>query len=229
MSQRTKKILRGIACLALTAALVCTASAAQQDTRTIQATFSGIKIYVDGNLVRPKDASGKAIEPFVIDGTTYLPVRAVGEALGKEVQWDGPTQSVYIGHRPGVVAYLGEAVTPFAFSGISHYPENGTFKMDGKVYSRGIVKARDFEEPYAHYNLNSAYSTMEGLYGPVDAVAGQGALVSIYGDEKLLQTIEITGGSLPKKFSVGIEGIKQLKIEFKGRGSTYALADVLLK
>ena len=33
-------------------------------------------------------------EPFIYDGTTYLPVRAVGEAVGKTVGWDGKTNTV---------------------------------------------------------------------------------------------------------------------------------------
>jgi hypothetical protein len=36
------------------------------------------------------------VEPFVSDGTTYLPVRAIADALGKNVSWDNATKSVYI-------------------------------------------------------------------------------------------------------------------------------------
>jgi len=67
------------------------------NTKTLQAVFSGIKIYVDGVKITPKDPKGNVVEPFVVDGTTYLPVREVAEALGKDVNWDGSTQSVYIG------------------------------------------------------------------------------------------------------------------------------------
>ena len=41
------------------------------------------------------------MEPFIYNGTTFLPVRAISEALGKEVEWDGPTSSVYIGEYTG--------------------------------------------------------------------------------------------------------------------------------
>jgi len=40
------------------------------------------------------------MEPFIVDGTTYLPLRAVADALGKEVELDGPNQSVYVGRKP---------------------------------------------------------------------------------------------------------------------------------
>ena len=68
--------------------------------KKISAVYDDIKIYVDGVLVLPKDANGNVVEPFVSEGTTYLPVRAVGQALAKEVSWDGETKSVYVGKKP---------------------------------------------------------------------------------------------------------------------------------
>lgn len=71
----------------------CTVSAAN-GTRNISATFRNIKIVVDG-----KQLSTSA-EPFIYNGTTYLPIRAVGEAVGKEVTWNGNTNTVYLGEVP---------------------------------------------------------------------------------------------------------------------------------
>jgi hypothetical protein len=56
--------------------------------KTISATYNNIKLYVDGTLITPKDAAGNVVNPFIYNGTTYLPVRAVGSALGKTVGWD---------------------------------------------------------------------------------------------------------------------------------------------
>ncbi|MDR3277307.1 MAG: hypothetical protein LBT12_00920 [Oscillospiraceae bacterium] len=72
-------------------------------TQNIAATYRDIKIYIDLTLITPKDANGAVVEPFISNGTTYLPVRAVAEALGKEVSWDGGTSSVYIGAQPTAV------------------------------------------------------------------------------------------------------------------------------
>lgn len=71
----------------------CTVSAAN-GTKNISATFRNIKIVVDG-----KEVSTSA-EPFVYNGTTYLPIRAVGEAVGKEVTWNAGTNTVYLGEVP---------------------------------------------------------------------------------------------------------------------------------
>jgi hypothetical protein len=48
----------------------------------------------------PRDANGASVEPFTVNGTTYLPVRAIAEALGMEVSWDNGAKTVYIGAPP---------------------------------------------------------------------------------------------------------------------------------
>lgn len=53
-----------------------------------------VKIVLDGVILEPKDVNGNAVYPFIENGTTYLPVRAVGEAFGKDVQWDGDSRTV---------------------------------------------------------------------------------------------------------------------------------------
>lgn len=52
---------------------------------------SGITVYVDGNKLDFKDA-----EPFIENGRTLVPFRAIAEALGADVGWDAKTQTVTI-------------------------------------------------------------------------------------------------------------------------------------
>ena len=70
---------------------------AESMTKAINITYDNIKIVIDGKTVEPKDANGNKVEPFIVNGTTYLPVRAVGESIGKEVNWDSITKTVYLG------------------------------------------------------------------------------------------------------------------------------------
>lgn len=60
----------------------------------IPVSFSNIKIMIDGKQLNTSK------EPFTYNGTTYLPVRAVAEAVGKDVTWDGATKTVYLGEVP---------------------------------------------------------------------------------------------------------------------------------
>ena len=45
-------------------------------------------------VIEPKDVNGNVVEPFIIDGTTYLPVRAICNALGLKVNWNSETNTV---------------------------------------------------------------------------------------------------------------------------------------
>jgi hypothetical protein len=95
MSNRIKGFLSGVVACALIAGLLGTAGAAPV-TKALTAVYNDIKLYISGEQVTPKDATGNVVEPFNVNGTVYLPVRAVSEALGKTVTWDGDTQSVYV-------------------------------------------------------------------------------------------------------------------------------------
>ncbi len=71
-------------------------AAAATATKTATLNYSDIKITFNGQSVTPKDANGNVVEPFIIDGTTYLPVRAVANALGLDVQWDSSAKTVIL-------------------------------------------------------------------------------------------------------------------------------------
>lgn len=58
--------------------------------------YRDIRILVDGSEITPTDVNGQSTEPFTLDGTTYLPLRAVAQALGCDVDWDDATGSVII-------------------------------------------------------------------------------------------------------------------------------------
>lgn len=59
-------------------------------------TYKDIKIQLDGKTITPKDTAGRVVDPFIMGGTTYLPIRAVGEALGLYVGWDNNTNTVIL-------------------------------------------------------------------------------------------------------------------------------------
>jgi hypothetical protein len=67
---------------------------------TINVLYRDIRLVVNGQQVTPRDAQGNIVEPFIFNGTTFLPVRAVADALGENVHWDGPNSTVYVGQGP---------------------------------------------------------------------------------------------------------------------------------
>lgn len=92
MKKRSKVVF---AAVILVVALSVSAFAATAGRNIL--IYPGISIYIDDAKLNPTDVNGNPVEVFSYNGTTYLPVRAISEAFGKQVQWDGKTQSVYIG------------------------------------------------------------------------------------------------------------------------------------
>lgn len=56
-----------------------------------------IKILVNGEEFKPKDASGKDVMVFSYNGTTYAPLRALAEAYGLEVGYDADRRMATVG------------------------------------------------------------------------------------------------------------------------------------
>ncbi len=93
----TKKILAGTLALCSVFTLGVIAS---DNVYDITAKLSGdIKVYVDKELQTFQDANGETVYPIIYNGTTYLPVRAIGGLMGKEVHWDNDTRSISLGEK----------------------------------------------------------------------------------------------------------------------------------
>lgn len=65
-------------------------------TKKIDVLYDDIRISSNNIEFMPVDEQGSQVEPFIYEGTTYLPVRAVSEALGKNVSWDSETKTVMV-------------------------------------------------------------------------------------------------------------------------------------
>ncbi|MDD3041038.1 copper amine oxidase N-terminal domain-containing protein [Bacteroides sp.] len=87
---RLKDMLLGAVLASLIVGAAPTAFA-KVSKMNIPVSFNNIKVIIDGKELKTDK------EPFTYEGTTYLPVRAVAEAVGKNVSWDSTTQTVTLG------------------------------------------------------------------------------------------------------------------------------------
>ena len=88
-----KKFISILLAVCLLLSLGSTAFAAGTTTRQAELYYREVKILLDGKELIPQDVNGKSTEPFIIDGTTYLPIRAVASALGLKVEWKAETSA----------------------------------------------------------------------------------------------------------------------------------------
>ena len=93
--RKTYQVLTLLLILALVAVIAGQAIASDL-SKEATLYYRNIHITLDGEEVLPTDVNGNYVEPFIIDGTTYLPVRGVASALGLDVDWDGDTSTVIL-------------------------------------------------------------------------------------------------------------------------------------
>lgn len=63
---------------------------------TVQEKRSIFVMY-DFEMAEFRDENGTIIYPINYKGSNYLPLRAVAELMGEEIEWDGRTKTIYIG------------------------------------------------------------------------------------------------------------------------------------
>ena len=165
-----------------------TCALAADKTVSAAITYRGISIIVNGTKIVPQDANGNPVEPFIMDGTTYLPVRAIAGALGLDVSWNGATSTVILTSGGETICGSGRALAT-----------NGTKRVD--------ITYRDIA---IEYNGDRIYATtadgnpvepfiMDGTtYLPVRGVAnalgldvswdGATSTVTLEGDSALCYT-----------------------------------------
>lgn len=234
---KIKKVFRRTLIGAVVATLlVGTAAAATITTRTIEANYRGIKVVVDGIEVELKDATGNSVEPFISNGTTYLPLRAIGEALGKEVSWDGTTGTVYVGKVPGAAENWMTKLPPYQYGTTgnggntvalydgsdrkSYFTVSGTNYLTGITFSNtqklAIFKA------YALWNTNTYYKTMTFTLGNLDGWQ-RDATMEVYLDgEYSGQTYELKWDDPPKTYTIPLNYAASVKLVFTGASAATA-------
>ena len=235
MKKRLQELIAGILLGTLSTGGI---AFAKTGTEIIEAVYQNLKIYIDGVQIEPKDANGNTVEPFIYNGTTYLPVRAVGEAFGKTVSYDGNTKSVYVGINPNEVQYLLDVCPPYATKDYNWahpcvvYTSDNTesFYMAGVKYSNGLTMAGSHsDETYALFNLDGKYESLELMIGPVDGNEDPSGIAFIV-DGKIVAEYTVEEGDYPEKIKVPLNYGLQLKIvtTSEGRYST-GLGNIVVK
>jgi hypothetical protein len=196
-------------------------------TQNISISFNGIRLVVNGELVTPRDGAGNVVEPFIWNGTTYLPVRAIANALGLEVDWDSNTQTVSIGGQGATVSTPVTSTVPAPSSQARPLREAAPFydrrptdsvvfldigNMGGNEY-RDLLQLSHHGTAFSLHNLNGQFTTLSGSIGRIDGSPMRDAIFNIYGDGTLLQRFELSASAMPISINIPVRGVTQLRIE----------------
>ncbi len=202
-------------------------SFADSVTKAINATYKNIKLVIDGETFTPKDPNGNIVEPFIYNGTTYLPIRAIGEAFGKQVNWDGTVNTVYIGEMPAKAA---KEVFLFDQPYTSCSDPSGfkNFEKDGKnfvgfwntpsddVNMKKLENGRYQGTFSVTYPLNGNAAKVRGTFATPTFAQYAPTYTFRFYDESgrtLFESPIINENTAPIDFEFDVEGVLSLKIE----------------
>lgn len=225
--QKAGWFLSGVAAAVLAASLTSPALAALA-AKTIQ-VYTGVDIYVDDVKLEPTNVNGNPVEVFVYNGTTYLPIRAVGEALGKTVQWDPKTNSAYLGKHTGEKPAVWLQDLDY-FTGDELDIRDTRKDNLGNTRYEVIVNQKFFSNIDLDnvYLINGQYSSITGtFFQRYEHRSDKGtSSLKIYGDNQLLYSAELSAGMEPIDFNVDLTGVLKLRIVFDSYDQNAALDDV---
>lgn len=95
MKNQLKGFIAGVLVTLLLIGTIGTAAATVgRESATL--VYNNIRVILDGKELALANVNGVPVEPFIIGGTTYLPVRGIASALGLDVTWDGASSTVVL-------------------------------------------------------------------------------------------------------------------------------------
>lgn len=213
-----------LAALVLIVAGVAT-GAARYTPAKVDVVYGDIQVYVDG-----KKLDTRGVEPFLLadQGVLVVPVRALGEALGKAVTWDEANGAVYLGRVPEQIpapapptpaqsapVYL-EDLKVLRKVGSFYLHQERMLYVAGRPFGRGLAveMAKDGKAETV-VDLAGKFSTLQGYIGVEDETRNSsGAFVLVvYGDDiELFRSPVMKPSDYPYFISVNVKGVKRLTL-----------------
>ena len=226
------KILKGYLSGVMSAALLagCITAFAANTTTLYDVIADGVKIVVDGRRINPTDANGNTVEPIIYNGTTYLPVRAVANAFGKAVSWDGRNYTVYLGNMQGELEYPTEELNTDDNIGDYFWKASRDLKDNyGNYYSRAIEcdwNNHDYDATFEKI-CNMKFSKVKGtIYVENGSTLDDDIQIIIKTDGKTVYTSPVLNKmTAPVNFDVDITGCNIFQIVQTKRNSTIHIGD----
>lgn len=164
-----------------------------------------LKIKLNGVDFVPTRADGQIMPPLLYNDSTYLPVRAISEALSIAVDYDAASQTVYLGEK---------GKTPLASEHFDHlwycqlsFDQSQLF-VNGKQYQSGIL-----------YTGKDGYCEMGGFVLPKGQFQKFGGVACLQDNDNTTDEVTI---KIREKDQSG-KVLKELKVK-KGESIAFEIA-----
>ena len=225
-----KGFVVGVTLMALLSGTVVLASPVMQEI------IFGVSVSLDGTPVNFEED----MRPFTMGGRTFLPVRAVADLFGAEVDFDEDTNTVLLLSANGAPAPApdpmpadeppaAEQPAPEAAAEVIRLSEAFFDGSDAGIWARPTPSVNILGTAHAdvvqfsvnqriaansQYNLSGDFSRLTGIFGRVDGVGNpRDAVVTIYGDGNVLETFEFNQHDMPRNINIDVTGVQLLRID----------------
>ena len=210
MKKNVLSFLTGMISMLLLVGLPVTALAA---SGAIRIEVSPISVLVDGEVFQPKDAKDNDVMVFTYNGTTYAPLRALAEAYGLEVGYDGERNIATVSKQ------LAQTQAPIADTGYAGFEKQWTVKEkpvtnygDEKIFTvtySGDLSRSEFKAWWKSYDLSTIKEYAERMMAEVQS--------------------EVPGYTVTAYFSYGQYNLGSVHAESDFTGSNFDAAGVWIK
>jgi len=220
-----KQRLQGMVMGALLMVLLLSATVVYANNRVTREITYGINVMLNGEMVQ----FDYDTRPFVMDGRTFLPLRTLAELVGLPVDFDPATNTAIVG---STVTRRGTPIGELFFDGTSLLTSNslstsnvfvraeesvligGNTLNNVVVFNTRRTSTGGQQNQSAMLNLNNRYQWLDIGIGSVDGSTRTiDAEISIYFDDRLVETFEQSGTSLPREMRLFVEGVRNVRVE----------------
>lgn len=210
-------------CLALVLTSTITVMA-----QTIDVFMGGIKVYWEGVEKTLRDNKGDKVEPILYNGTTYVPLRAMSNLMGKDVDWNQNEKAVYVGKKPTMKTYSLEDMKKNINGSSSYYEKTYEFYLKNEKINITDGAIAQVWDSVTTYVLDNKFSSFKGkMVMPYKEVGEQGeATVTFYsvendGTANKIKSYHLKKTEEPIDFDVDLAGVTNFRIYASGSTVIY--------
>ncbi len=208
------KKARIIAVIAMLTVLLDVTVFAKQATETISVMYDNIKILIDGVEFTAKDVNGNVIEPFIYNGTTYLPVRGIANAFDVNVNWNENDKTVELGDNQF------DFLSKMSVYDYQNNNEKCKYTVTNEqaairfLFEIGNFAPENLINQRITYKLSNKYKTLYATLKRPNSEGKSAYNIAIYGDEhKLLYESYYIDDEIEFDIEVDVSGNEYLYIE----------------
>ncbi|MEW4370789.1 hypothetical protein [Paenibacillus kandeliae] len=186
---------------------------------------STLSFKVNGNAAQLTDANGKKVLPITYNGTTYLPVRAVGQLMDIPVNYDGANASINIGSGSTSGGSTGGGSTTTPSSSKQTLSELGSSAMESselrtKDPAQTVYKGKDYKEVYIN-NKPESYRDFQVMtdnkYSTLHlemALLSGNQKINVYDENRtVLKTFSLSADAGMTGVDIDVKGVKAVFVE----------------